>query len=358
MRGLMKLLALGAVLAGTSVVSLPNTAAAQSPQFCRSQASQIVRHLNTATRRGCNVRTARSYRYHYSNCLRRSVGQTRRLVNGWARYARTCRGRTGFCTREYRPVCGIRNGRQRTYSNACVARRAGARIIGQGQCRVGVNQGQFCQAQASRYINAVNRARAKRCNLRNAVSRARYYQNCLRSNRNATRNLTSRWVRYAQTCRGAQAACPTIYQPVCGIRNGRRSTYSNACVARRAGARIIARGQCRTQVQCPAVYRPVCGIRNGRRQTYSNACVARRSGARVVAQGQCRAGGDRACALYVKQALSIVRAIRQKGCRAPGGYFYSSNPNTQRQVCQQRTPNERAGVLNSMRGLLERCQPQ
>jgi hypothetical protein len=40
------------------------------------------------------------------------------------------------CTREYRPVCGrTRTGRLRTFSNACLARRAGARIVYHRVCR-------------------------------------------------------------------------------------------------------------------------------------------------------------------------------------------------------------------------------
>ena len=34
----------------------------------------------------------------------------------------------GFCSREYRPVCASRFGEQRTFTNACLADRAGWRI--------------------------------------------------------------------------------------------------------------------------------------------------------------------------------------------------------------------------------------
>src|SRR5690606_17685346 len=39
------------------------------------------------------------------------------------------------CTREFAPVCARRDGRVRTFDNACLARVAGFRIIHRGQCR-------------------------------------------------------------------------------------------------------------------------------------------------------------------------------------------------------------------------------
>lgn len=39
------------------------------------------------------------------------------------------------CTMEYRPVCGLKDGRRRTFANPCMARAAGARRIRPGACR-------------------------------------------------------------------------------------------------------------------------------------------------------------------------------------------------------------------------------
>ncbi len=39
------------------------------------------------------------------------------------------------CTMEYLPVCGLKNGRTKTYPNACVARSEGARVVAKGKCR-------------------------------------------------------------------------------------------------------------------------------------------------------------------------------------------------------------------------------
>jgi hypothetical protein len=38
------------------------------------------------------------------------------------------------CTARYDPVCGELNGKLRTYSNDCVARDAGAKVISTGEC--------------------------------------------------------------------------------------------------------------------------------------------------------------------------------------------------------------------------------
>lgn len=39
------------------------------------------------------------------------------------------------CTREYQPVCARRGGDRQTFSNACSAEASGYRVIGYGECR-------------------------------------------------------------------------------------------------------------------------------------------------------------------------------------------------------------------------------
>ncbi|CDN54845.1 Hypothetical protein RG1141_CH25080 [Neorhizobium galegae bv. officinalis bv. officinalis str. HAMBI 1141] len=41
----------------------------------------------------------------------------------------------GFCTREYRPVCGQQGGRTQTFPNACEAANAGFSVVASGECR-------------------------------------------------------------------------------------------------------------------------------------------------------------------------------------------------------------------------------
>ena len=43
--------------------------------------------------------------------------------------------RPTVCTQQFAPVCAVKNGMARTYSNACFARADGARVIAQGECR-------------------------------------------------------------------------------------------------------------------------------------------------------------------------------------------------------------------------------
>lgn len=43
-------------------------------------------------------------------------------------------GEPRICTREYRPVCARRDGRFRTFSNACEADAEGWRVVGNGEC--------------------------------------------------------------------------------------------------------------------------------------------------------------------------------------------------------------------------------
>lgn len=41
----------------------------------------------------------------------------------------------GFCTREYRPVCGQRGPQVQTFSNACEAQNSGFRVVSPSECR-------------------------------------------------------------------------------------------------------------------------------------------------------------------------------------------------------------------------------
>lgn len=85
--------------------------------------------------------------------------------------------------------------------------------------------------------------------------------------------------------------CSFEYAPVCGQRADRTRTFSNACLARTDGFRVIHNGQCRPirpQPACTMVYAPVCAVRGSRWRTFSNSCLARSDGFRIVHQGRCR----------------------------------------------------------------------
>jgi len=88
-------------------------------------------------------------------------------------------------------------------------------------------------------------------------------------------------------------SCSREFRPVCAGRFGEQRTFSNACLADRAGWRIIHRGECRRSGGgdgprvCTMDYRPVCATRHGSFRTFSNACGADAAGWRVVRRGEC-----------------------------------------------------------------------
>lgn len=84
--------------------------------------------------------------------------------------------------------------------------------------------------------------------------------------------------------------CTREYDPVCARRDGERRTFPNACLADRAGYRVIRRGEClidREPRFCTREYRPVCAVDRGRYRTFGNACEARLEGWRIVDDGPC-----------------------------------------------------------------------
>ncbi|MER9630166.1 Kazal-type serine protease inhibitor [Mesorhizobium sp. M0296] len=88
--------------------------------------------------------------------------------------------------------------------------------------------------------------------------------------------------------------CTRQYDPVCARRGGDRQTFANACLAERAGYRIIREGECgggggggEEQTFCTREYRPVCARRHGELRTFPNECEARAADYRVVDDGPC-----------------------------------------------------------------------
>ncbi|MEW9836757.1 peptidase [Mesorhizobium marinum] len=87
--------------------------------------------------------------------------------------------------------------------------------------------------------------------------------------------------------------CTRDYRPVCALAAGERRTFANACLADRAGYRVVHRGECRRgnnegeQRFCTREYRPVCAQRRGQLRTFGNACEADAAGWRVVGRGEC-----------------------------------------------------------------------
>jgi Kazal-type serine protease inhibitor domain len=95
--------------------------------------------------------------------------------------------RPGICTREYRPVCGVRSyGERQTFPNACTAQAQGFRIQYSGDCRP-VRPPQYDEEPV---------------------------------------------------------VCPQIYAPVCARQGSVMRTFPNECQAEGSGFRVIDDGEC------------------------------------------------------------------------------------------------------------------
>jgi len=156
-------------------------------------------------------------------------------------------GRSCICTANYQPVCGTSlNGLLRFYSNACVARCAGATIVSSSACpRSHIIRDEETQSD----------------------------QDDVQSDPDVSRQL---------------CACPKSYAPVCA--NGR--TYSNIQCARCQRVTKWTPGACATdtsfkQCICPAIWSPVCANKDGKQTQFSNSCSAECSGVTDYTKGVC-----------------------------------------------------------------------
>ncbi len=91
----------------------------------------------------------------------------------------------GFCTAQWAPVCGVKDGVQKTYSNSGCAKADGAEVVREGQCG------------------------------------------------DPTPKPTK-----------TPIFCTENYDPVCGSKDGATKTYSNGCFAKADGATVTAAGEC------------------------------------------------------------------------------------------------------------------
>jgi hypothetical protein len=87
-----------------------------------------------------------------------------------------------------------------------------------------------------------------------------------------------------------QKACSRIAKPVCVLKDGKRSTVNNACMAENAGASMLHDGKCEGGDMCSMLYAPVCAVNpvSGKEQTYSGVCVSDNANARIVHHGECK----------------------------------------------------------------------
>jgi len=92
---------------------------------------------------------------------------------------------SGFCTAQWAPVCALKDGAQKTYSNVGCAKADSAEVVSEGQCS------------------------------------------------DPTPAPTK-----------TPIFCTENYDPVCGSKDGAQKTYSNACFAKADDAKVVADGAC------------------------------------------------------------------------------------------------------------------
>ncbi len=102
-----------------------------------------------------------------------------------ASFAPTPSPAAGFCTAQWAPVCGLKDGAQKTYSNLGCAKADGAEVVREGQCG------------------------------------------------DPTPKPTK-----------TPIFCVETYIPVCAVKDGAPKTYSNDCFAKADGATVASEGEC------------------------------------------------------------------------------------------------------------------
>jgi hypothetical protein len=180
---------------------------------------------------------------------------------------------SGYCTREYAPVCARRGSDRETFDNGCLAEEAGYRILRSGECRYrgddyGDGGGDYGDGGGN-YDGGGGVAIDK--------------------------------------------ACSRDLNPVCARRGNDQRTFANDCRAEEAGFQVVYGGECQTNAgggggggggaggggggagggpgggsqECSKKHGPVCAKKYGKNQTFPNACRAQASDYKIVYQGEC-----------------------------------------------------------------------
>ncbi|MEA3322815.1 MAG: hypothetical protein U9Q12_01190 [Patescibacteria group bacterium] len=117
-------------------------------------------------------------------------------------------------------------------------------------------------------------------------------------------------------------------------------TYSNQCMMQQADAVFIKDGPCEDEVgiDCPNLYAPVCGevgagVRcikapcpTTQQQTFSNACVANNAGAKILHQGECN--DDSTPTVNIQPHQVIFSPLRISGNSNGAWYGFEGNLGT------------------------------
>ena len=144
-----------------------------------------------------------------------------------ASFAPAAGSAAGFCTAQWAPVCALKAGAQKTYSNAGCAKADGAEVVREGQCGEADPQP----------------TKAPVCALKDGAEKTYSNVGCAKADS-------------AEVVREGQCGDPTPeptktpifctenYDPVCGSKDGAQKTYSNACFAHADDAKVVADGEC------------------------------------------------------------------------------------------------------------------
>ena len=84
----------------------------------------------------CALKDGAEKTYSNAGCAKADDATVTRQGRCQDRPAPPPSSRSVFCTDEYAPVCGVKNGVARTYSNKCRAFADGATVAGVGKCVV------------------------------------------------------------------------------------------------------------------------------------------------------------------------------------------------------------------------------
>lgn len=179
------------------------------------------------------------------------------------------------CPRIYNPVCAGRAGRERTFPNACEAGSNGYSVHYNGQCQAG-GSGQMSGAPGPSYGGApggtAGSGSGQMC--------AMIYKPVCGQRGGDTRT-------FPNSCQAANAGYRVIYHSEClgkgAAANGSAGgTAASPATGDQSQARQAASGEL-----CSRAFVPVCGIRNGKKKTFINACIAGEKGYSVASQGRC-----------------------------------------------------------------------